>query len=73
MRNDILKVVKPRGHLERMNNGDIGSQKRDILDIYVRSLHRHKDTLEPVAQQVKTPAVDNLGWITGTHTVGKKK
>lgn len=73
MRDDILKVVKPRGHSGRTNSGDIGSPNRDICDIYVRSLCRYTVALEPVAQQVKTPAADNLGWIPGTHIVGRKK
>lgn len=73
MRDDILKVVKPRGHSGRMNSGDIGSPNRNICSIYVRSLGRYTVALEPVAQQVKTPAADSLGRIPGTHIVGRKK
>lgn len=59
MRDDILKVVKPRGHPGRTNSGDIGSPNRDICDIYVRSLCRYTVALEPVAQQVTS--VGSLG------------
>lgn len=38
IRDDILEVVKPRGHSERTNIGDIGSQKRDMWHLCKESL-----------------------------------
>lgn len=73
MRDDVLKVVKPRGHSGRTNSGDIGSPNRDIYDIYVRSLCGYTVALEPVAQQEKTPAADNLGWIPDPWNPHRRK